>query len=116
MLSLSSKHQYYIIIAFNHTSLYHVTAFHLWYINYTITEKINKTYLIKVNFLDPNLFVTTKKIYEKIDDFGFDIAQCPLEDYTVLLAKYWVNLFHSIFAFLELVTILRIYLCNSHNR
>ena len=118
MLSLSTEHQDDIITAFNNTSRYLDDLLNIDNIHFSsLVNKIypNELQLNKANtsdkqanFLDLNLSIengyVTTKIYDKRDDFNFNIVNFPF----FLVQHLTGFISHILFAFLELVIVLMI--------
>ena len=113
MLSLSTEHQDDIITAFNNTSRYLDDLLNID--NNHFPSLVNKIYPKELqlnkantsdkqaNFLDLNLSIengyVTTKIYDKRDDFNFNIVNFPFLDGDVPLTGF---ISHSLYALLEL--------------
>ena len=123
MLSLSDNNQTDIIEAFNSTSRYFDDLLNID--NPYFEQMVGQIYptelqLNKANssdaeapFLDLNLSTTngivSSKIYDKRDDFNFEIAKFPFLDGDVLRSPsyHMVYIFLSLFVLLECVLMLR---------
>ena len=120
MLSLSDKNQTDIIEAFNSTSRYLDDMLNID--NFYFEQMVGQIYptelqLNKANssdteapFLDLNLSITngivSSKIYDKQDDFNFEIVNLPFFDGDVLALLPMVYIFLSLFVLLECVLML----------
>ena len=120
MLSLSDNNQTDIIEAFNSTSRY--LDYLLNIDNPYFEQMVGQIYITelqlnKVKFfwywstvLDLNLSITNgtvfSKIYDKRDDFNFEIVNFPFLDGDFLALLPMVYIFHSLFVLLECVLML----------
>ena len=120
MLSLSDNNQTDIIEAFNSTSRYLDDLLNID--NPYFEKMVGQIYptelqLNKANssdteapFLDLNLSITngivSSKIYDKRDDFNFEIVNFPFLDGDVLAVLHMVYIFLSLFPLLECVLML----------